>query len=164
MSSRLMRTLLKLYPRQIRKRYGDELLDLQDEISAQGNVSHARLIQDMVAGALLARRARAGGAIGGRGTDAPARPAHASVQATHRRLVAAIAAQRLTVFSHSQGCFVADGTSCSLKACTEYIASTASETPVVGSSTMPTPGTSRVTKTRCTAYRRVKPRHVFVSG
>jgi hypothetical protein len=29
---------------------------------------------------------------------------------------------------------------------------------------MPTPGTSRVTKTRCTAYRRVKPRHVFVSG
>ena len=31
MSSRLMRALLKLYPRRIRKRYGDELLDLQSE-------------------------------------------------------------------------------------------------------------------------------------
>lgn len=37
MSSRLMRMLLKLYPRRIRNRYGDELLDLQSELEAQGD-------------------------------------------------------------------------------------------------------------------------------
>jgi hypothetical protein len=58
MSSPLMRALLRLYPRRVRKRYGDELLDLQDELSAHAGVSRARLIQDMVAGALVVRRVR----------------------------------------------------------------------------------------------------------
>lgn len=58
MSSRLTRTLLKLYPRRIRNRYGDELLDLQDELRAQDDVSRTRLIRDMLAGALLVRPAR----------------------------------------------------------------------------------------------------------
>lgn len=35
MSSRLMRTLLKLYPRRIRNRYGDELLELEDKRSGE---------------------------------------------------------------------------------------------------------------------------------
>lgn len=89
-----MRTLLKLYPRRIRNRYSDELLDLENELRAQGEVSRTRLIRDMLAGALLIRptrqRARlvtgavlvivglamAGTIIGGRGTDSPARASH----------------------------------------------------------------------------------------
>jgi hypothetical protein len=35
MSSGLTRTLLRLYPRRIRDRYGGELLDLEDELMAQ---------------------------------------------------------------------------------------------------------------------------------
>jgi len=58
MSSRLTRTLLKLYPRRIRNRYGDELLDLQDELRAQDDVSRTHLIRDMLAGALLVWPAR----------------------------------------------------------------------------------------------------------
>jgi hypothetical protein len=58
MSSRLTRTLLKLYPRRIRNRYGDKLLELQDELRAQDDVSRTRLIRDMIAGALLVRPAR----------------------------------------------------------------------------------------------------------
>jgi hypothetical protein len=46
MSSRLMRTLLKLYPRRIRNRYSDELLDLENELRAQGEVSRTRLIRE----------------------------------------------------------------------------------------------------------------------
>ena len=58
MSSRLMRALLKLYPRRIRKRYGDELLDLQSELAAKGDLSRTRLIRDVFAGALLVRSSR----------------------------------------------------------------------------------------------------------
>ena len=55
MNSRLMRMLLKLYPRRIRNRYGDELLDLQSELDAHGDLSRTRLIRDMLAGTLLVR-------------------------------------------------------------------------------------------------------------
>ena len=58
MSSRLTRALLKLYPRRIRSRYGDELLDLQDELRGQGNLSRTRLIRDTLAGAVLVRPVR----------------------------------------------------------------------------------------------------------
>ena len=58
MSSRLTRTLLKLYPRRMRDRYGDELLELQDELRGQGDLSRVRLMRDMLAGALLVRPAR----------------------------------------------------------------------------------------------------------
>ena len=58
MSSRFIRALLKLYPRRIRKRYGDELLDLQSELAAKGDLSRTRLIRDVCAGALLVRSSR----------------------------------------------------------------------------------------------------------
>ena len=58
MSSRLMRALLRLYPRRVRKRYGDELLDLQSELAAKGDLSRTRLIRDVFAGALLVRSSR----------------------------------------------------------------------------------------------------------
>jgi hypothetical protein len=47
MSSRLTRTLLKLYPRRILGRNGDELPDLEDELWAKGELSRTRLLSDM---------------------------------------------------------------------------------------------------------------------
>jgi hypothetical protein len=129
MSSRLTRTLLKLYPRRIRNRYGEELLDLEDELRAQGKVSRTRLIRDMLTGALLIRptrqRARlvtgavlvivglvvAGTIIGRRGTDAPARASHPRVQ------LAALVAQTERAMPNT--CPVAAGSSCSLTPCTD---------------------------------------------
>ena len=97
MSSRMTRTLLKLYLRRIRDRYGEELLDLQDQLQARGGVSRMRLIGDMLAAALLVRRvppavltigvlfvigglATAGTIISGRGTGTPARASHCQVR------------------------------------------------------------------------------------
>jgi hypothetical protein len=106
MSSRLTRTLLRLYPRRIRDRYGEELLDLEDELRAHGEVSRTRLIRDMLTGALLIRltrqRARlvvgavlvvvglavTGTIIGGRGTGAPARASHPRVQLVAQTITA----------------------------------------------------------------------------
>jgi hypothetical protein len=53
MSTRLTRALLELYPRRIRNRYGDELLDLQDQLRTEDNLSRTRLIRDTLTGALL---------------------------------------------------------------------------------------------------------------
>jgi hypothetical protein len=39
MSQRLGRVLLRLYPSRIRQRYGDELLDLQDRLRSEGDLS-----------------------------------------------------------------------------------------------------------------------------
>lgn len=133
MSSRLARTLLKLYPRRIRSRYGDELLDLQDELRAQDDVSRTRLIRDMLAGALLVRPARraylvigavlvigglavAGAAIGGPGADSPALASHPQARLTVRSAVAA-----------PPTCLLADGSSCSLTPCTEFTGRSPSE-------------------------------------
>jgi len=116
MSSRLTRTLLKLYPRRIRNRYGDELLDLEDELRVQGKVSRTRLIRDMLTGALLIRPTRQRRASSparssssldsqwphnhrGRGTDAPARASHPQVQ---------LAAQSVTAIPYGS-CFVVTG-------------------------------------------------------
>jgi hypothetical protein len=114
MSSRLTRALLKLYPRRIRNRYGEELLDLEDELRAQGEVSRTRLIRDMLAGALLIRPSRqrarlvtgavlvvvglvvADTVIGGRGTESPARASHPRVQ---------LVAQTITAIPYGS-CFV----------------------------------------------------------
>jgi hypothetical protein len=137
-----MRTLLKLYPRRIRDRYGDELLDLEDELRAQGKVSRTRLIRDMLAGALLIRptrqRARlvtgtvlvivglamAGTIIGGRGTDSPARASHPQVRLVTRSLPA----NAIPYVS----CFVAAGSSCSLAPCTVFTGQTSAEDAVEG--------------------------------
>ncbi len=190
MSSRFMRTLLKLYPRRIRKRYGEELLDLQDELSAQGQVSRARLIRDMLAGALLVRNRRtvlaaaviviaglaaAGTMIGG-ASHAPVRvaviaaPSHPRARPTARALKA--------TRSQTQSCFVGGGSSCSVRPCTEFIAQAASEVAAsagsvsaTASATAPASAKARAlvvpgfAPTRCTAYPNVRNhRRVFVNA
>jgi hypothetical protein len=99
MSSRLTRALLKLYPRRIRNRYGDELLDLQDELRTQDNVSRTRLIRDTLTAAVLVRPVRerawlvasaviviaglaiAGSIIAGTGTSSPAQTSRPQARA-----------------------------------------------------------------------------------
>jgi hypothetical protein len=167
-----MRTLLKLYPRRIRNRYGDELLDLEDELRAQSEVSRTRLIRDMLTGALLIRptrqRARlvigavlvivglamAGTIIGLRGTDSPARgfPPHGR-----------LAAQSVTAIPYGS-CFVATSPSCSLAPCTVFTGQTSAEDAVAHSSAPATPRRPRLTGTRCAAYPHAPPEHpVFVA-
>jgi hypothetical protein len=177
-SSRLMRTLLRLYPRRIRERYGDELLDLQEELRAQGNISRARQIQDMLGGALLVRRSRgmrvvigtaivvgglavAGAAISGLGTAARPGPIRAWLRA---------AVKSPSAVPH-ESCFVSDSSSCSVTPCHEFVTRIATETagqpnetPVIGAGTKVAPGKPRVTQTQCTAYPRAQGRRVFVSG
>ncbi len=58
MSGRLTRALLRLYPAQVRDRYGAELLDLQDQLRADGELSRGRLLRDVLVGAVLARSVR----------------------------------------------------------------------------------------------------------
>lgn len=58
MSRRWRRALLRLYPSRIRRRYGDEVLELQDQLRAEGELSRRRLIRDALVGALLARSLR----------------------------------------------------------------------------------------------------------
>jgi hypothetical protein len=175
MNSRLTRMLLKLYPRRIRDRYGDELLDLQDELRTQDDVSRVRLIADMLAGALLVRSARqraslvigaalvigglavGGAAIGGLGADSPAR-------ASHPWLVLRTV-QHLDVMPGSPTCFVADGSSCSLTPCTEFIAGSSTKGAVADGSPPATRPRLLLTTTHCTAYPHVHPqRPVFVAG
>ena len=164
MSSRLTRTLLKLYPRRVRDRYGEELLDLEDELRAQGEVSRMRLIRDMVTGAFLIRvtrqRARivtgavlvvvglvvAGTVIGGRGTDAPARASRPRVQLTAQYVPA----------NPYGACPVAAGSSCSLMPCTEFIGRSSDEDAVARSS-VPTIQRPRPTGTRCPAHPHAGP-------
>jgi hypothetical protein len=171
MNSRLIRMLLRLYPRRIRNRYGDELLDLQSELGAEGEVSRTRLIRDMLAGALLVRPARqrahlvigavlviaglavAGTTLGGRGTDSPARASH-----VHARLAVHSVDQ-----AGSATCFVAASSSCSLRPCTEFTGRSSDEGAVVYSSVPATRRRSRLTGSRCVAYPHVRrPRPVFV--
>jgi hypothetical protein len=165
MSSRLTRTLLKLYPRRIRDRYGEGLLDLEDELRAQGEVSRSRLIRDMLTGALLVwatrRRARivagtvlvvvglvvAGTVIGGRGTDAPARASGPRVQLT---------AQYVPANPYGV-CPVAAGSSCSLTPCTEFIGRSPDEDAVARSSVPTIQRPRRVTGTRCPVHPHAGP-------
>ena len=179
MSSRLRRTLLKLYPRRIRNRYGDELLDLQDELRAQDDVSRTRLIRDMLAGALLVRPARraylvigavlvigglatAGTIIGGRGTDSPARTSHPQAQLDRIWILPGV---RSAVALPYGSCWVADGSSCSLTPCTEFTGRSSREGAVAHSSTSAARRRPRLAGTRCTAYPHVQPqRPVFVDG
>ena len=172
MSSRLTRTLLKLYPRRIRNRYGEELLDLEDELRAQGKVSRTRLIRDMLTGALLIRptrqRARlvtgavlvivglvvAGTIIGRRGTDAPARASHPRVQ------LAALVAQTERAMPNT--CPVAAGSSCSLTPCTEFIGRSSDEDAVAHSSVPTIQRARRVTGTRCPAHPHAGPQNAVL--
>ena len=171
MSSRLTRTLLKLYPRRVRDRYGHELLDLQDELRAQGDLSRMRLIRDMLAGALLIRRARRaylmfgaalliGGlaviatSVGGRSTDSPARASHSQVR---------LAVQSVTA-SPYRACSVTGGSSCSLTPCAQFTGQPSASSAGAYSSLAATRRRPRGTATRCAAYPQVQPqRSVFVS-
>lgn len=63
MSSPLTRMLLRLYPKGARARFGNELLELQDEVLAHGEISRLGLLRDAVGGALLARSSRQRAAI-----------------------------------------------------------------------------------------------------
>ena len=141
---RLLRLLLKLYPRRFRRRYGDELLDLQHELKAHAGVSPARLLVDLLAGALLVRPVRrtrlliaAVCVIAGLTIAGPiiaGRSAHPSAAYPQIRLTA----KRIPATSASRGCFVAAGSFCSLTPCTIFVAQPASEGAVAHPST---PGT-----------------------
>jgi hypothetical protein len=172
MSSRLTRALLKLYPRRIRDRYGSELLDLQDELKAQGNLSRARLIRDTLSGAVLVRsvleRARlaiaaalviiglavAGSIIAGAGTGSPVRTSRPQQRA---------AAPHVNATPYGS-CFVATGSSCSLAACTQFTGQASTETAAVYSSQPAAKRQSRVAETRCTSHALILPQPpVFVA-
>lgn len=171
MSSRLARTLLTLYPRRIRNRYGDELLDLENELRAQGEVSRTRVIRDMLAGALLIRPARqrarlitgavlvivglamAGTVIARHGTDSPVRASHPKT-----RLVA----QAVVAVPYGT-CFVVAGSPCSIAPCTEFIEQASTEGAVTHSRGRAVQERPHRTKTRCVAFPDARPEHsVFV--
>lgn len=174
MNSRVMRMLLKLYPRRIRNRYGNELLDLYSELQEQGDLSHTRLIRDMMVGALLVRPGRqrahlvigavlvivglatAGTIIGSHGTDAPARASHLQAQLTVRNI---------NVSPSPYGsCFVAAGSSCSLTPCTEFIAQSSTQSAVAHSSIPTIAPQPRLTPTRCNANPHVGPSRAVFRG
>jgi hypothetical protein len=170
MSSRLTRTLLKLYPRRIRDRYGDELLGLQDELRAKGDVSRVHLIGDMLAAALLVRPARwvcltigallvigglamAGAIITGRGTGTPAQASRPQVR---------LGVQSATANPY-RTCSVAGGSSCSLVPCSQFTGQPSAEAAVAYSSPPAARSRQRVTATRCARYPHVRPpRPIFV--
>lgn len=172
MSSRFTRALLRLYPRRIRDRYGDELLDLQDELSAQGELSRVRLIRDMLAGALLvppARRAYlmigavlvitglavGGAAIGGGRIDTRLPASNPKVR---------LAVQSITVpFPQADSCAVAGGSSCSLTPCTQLTGHGSAQGPVADRSPRAARSRPRATARRCVTHPRAQPqRPVFV--
>ena len=172
MSSRVTRTLLRLYPRRIRDRYGQELLDLDDELRAHGEVSRTRVIRDMITGALLIRPTRQrtgliGGAVlviaglaviatiaGGHGTDSPAHASHRQV----RLIAQARVAQTVRSMPYST-CPVAAGSSCSLTPCTELIGQP-SDQDAVAHGNVPTIQRRRnVTVTTCAAHRNAQPQN-----
>jgi hypothetical protein len=175
MSSRVTRTLLRLYPRWIRDRYGDELLDLEDELRAQGEVSRKRLIRDMLVGAFVIRPTRqrtrlltgailvvvglavAGSLIAGHGTDSARHPM--------TRVLVAVATPVHPVPVPPIGgdaCAVAAGRSCSLTACTEFIGRPSDENAVAQGSVPTIQRAQRVTGTRCPAHPHAGPQSAVV--
>jgi hypothetical protein len=185
MSARLARTLLKLYPRRVRDRYGEELLALEDELSAHGEGSRTRLIRDMLAGALLVRpthhRSRlvigavcmvtavavATVIIGSRSIDVSAGGIHAAARpAALASLTQNRHAPTLTVPAQ-QGvtCAVAAGSSCSLTPCSEFVAHTSTQDPVARNSVSAVQRARSATTTRCAAYPHTHSQPpVFVGG
>jgi hypothetical protein len=173
MSSRMTRTLLRLYPRRIRDRYGQELLDLEDELRAQGEVSHARLTWDVLTGALMLRYSRrrtrvvtavvlagavcvvvglvvAAGGIGGPGnTGSPARESRQRAQ-----LLAHVAYPGgRGLLPYGTACPIGAGSSCSLTPCTEFVAQSSDEDVVAHNSTPTIERVGRVRATRCPTHQ-----------
>jgi hypothetical protein len=162
MSSPFTRVLRKLYPRHVRDRYGGELLDLQDELRARGEISRAGLLRDAIAGAVLARSSRqrasltlsvvtalaglvlAGVLIIGHTGLAP----NLTPASTRKGplAIATITPQLTPRAYHS--CFVTNGSPCSLDACTEYIEDPATGDIVGGGTGL---ADERATQARCAA-------------
>jgi hypothetical protein len=135
MSSPFTRMLSRLYPRHVRDRYGDELLELQDELRARGEISRVGLLRDAIVGAVLARSRRqristmlslvalvaglflAGLMIVGSATLAPT---HTPRTTPTGPIENAIVVPQLRPHSY-QSCAVGDGSLCSVPACNEYV-------------------------------------------
>ena len=153
MSSRVTRTLLKLYPRRIQKRYGQELLDLEHEMLSHGDISRLRLIRDMLAGALVfwptrqRTRLAAFVVLGGLGLVVIGAVIVDRGPGSSRRRADpqfALVAQAVPVIP-SRSCEITAGSSCSATPCTELI----------GQSTDATTGTSSLITTTTTTTKRL---------
>ena len=170
MNPRWRRALLKLYPSGIRRRYGEELLDLQAELRNHGEISTIRLLRDAIAGAFLARSVRQRALILGGGLLLAALIASgvALRPGTSHRTGPPIAVATLGVgnarpaMPYGQTCLVSSGLSCSPRACAMF---TAQPTTVAH----PTEATS-VRRTQraqpvCVGVARAhRPRNGFVSS
>ena len=174
MSSSFTRMLRRLYPRRVRDRYGDELLELQDELRARGEISRTGLLRDAIVGALLARSRRQRATltlslvtvvaglclavlmIAGPTTLAPthARPA------THGEAIANATIPQLMPHSY-RSCSVSDASLCSVPACSEYVEMNPTTGEFVAYGTERTD--ERQTKATCAASRIPPPVVVPVS-
>lgn len=168
MSSRVTRALLKLYPRRIQKRYGQELLDLEDEMRSHGDISRLGLIRDMLAGALVIwptrqrTRLAALAVLGGLGLVVIGAVIIDRGPGSSRRRgdpQFALVAQAVPVLP-SRSCEITSGSSCSATPCTEFIAQSTNVTTGTSSliTTTTTPTTRPATPaTRSGAQRRAVP-------
>jgi hypothetical protein len=155
MSSRWARGLLRLYPRRIRERYGQELLDLQDELRARGELSRARLVRDTIVGAALSRSTRRRAALGAALLAAALAlaiglaPWGHTTRAVRALPVAQLAARSPAPLPH-QTCPVDGGGSCSAVGCAELVTSSAPTlTTTVSRATHTTRPQRRVAAPRC---------------
>jgi len=163
MSQRLTRALLRLYPRGVRRRYGPELLDLQDQLSARGELSRFRLTRDAIYGAVLARSSRqralffsvagvvlglvVAGAILSWDIGHPRRSAESSA----RVVAAVVAPPGRSSLPYGTACEIDSG-ACSLKACIVFI-SRASTPASTGTSVRPAePPSPRRRQAGCAAH------------
>jgi hypothetical protein len=177
-SSAFTRALRKLYPRQVRDRYGDELLDLQDELRARGEISRTGLLRDAIVGAMLtrSRRQRASltltlmsvvaglafatsmitAATGPKPNRTPAAPWEVSI-------AKATSSPQLTPSTAGHSCpVVSDGSSCSLPACTEYVEMNPQTGNIVASTAEA--AANDPARTKCAASRITRPTVLPVSN
>jgi hypothetical protein len=165
MNERLVRMLLALYPRRIRDRYGAELIDLHRELEPHDVAGRARLIADVLVGALAARSARERARLATGLAVAAAAVAFGVVAlAGHAADTAAPRLALVGVPVDGHTCFVDGAATCSLEACSQFIAG-ASVTDAVLDLSAPTDVRRRGQTPRCTAYPRTRPRaRVFADG
>ena len=167
MSSRLTRTLLKLYPRRVRDRYGDELLDLHDELRADAAISRSRLIRDAVAGALLVRTARQRTRLAISATFVVIGLALAATIATrdpHSPPRASVDRAPSVTAAAGGACFVAPGSRCSTVACTQFATEGSTQDAVAYLTTPAAAPQVNRANARCAAYPRARrARPLFVT-
>lgn len=171
MSFRLTRLLLKLYPRAIRDRYGDELIELGTELKAEGDISRMGLIWDAFRGALALWPARSRRCLGACASLAIVVLAIAGTSIGSRQTRAT--ASRLRVPSHAPNafvapgasCFVGAGSSCSQSPCTEFADKGSAAAAVVRLSVTAVRQRSPSARTRCIRYPRTQGgRALYVGG